>query len=161
MLTRKGVLAVRHQPEMHEYSDFDAAPGKTQEAASAHDNEQQTTMQLDLPSPPPRFSPLPHDLPPPEPLSDEPSTDPSTAEDNNKMSTDSARAAGQNEAEPEAVQDTLPMEPPEQASQTMAVDDIFFDALPELDEDETWHEAAETTTNQAANVATVSSLNAR
>ncbi|KAM0789410.1 hypothetical protein ACM66B_000237 [Microbotryomycetes sp. NB124-2] len=132
---------------MHEYSNFDAAPGETQEAASAHDNERQTTMQLDLPSPPPRFSPLPHDSPPPEPLSDKPSTDPSTAEDNNKMSTDSARAAGQNEAEPEAVQDTLPMEPPEQASQTMAVDDIFFDAFPELDKDKTWHEAAKTTTN--------------
>ncbi|KAM0792711.1 hypothetical protein ACM66B_002489 [Microbotryomycetes sp. NB124-2] len=78
MLTRKGVLAVRHQPKWHEYSNFDAAPGKTQdaapgetqEAASAHDNERQTTMQLDLPSPPPRFSPLPHNLPPPEPLSD-------------------------------------------------------------------------------------------
>ncbi|KAM0786158.1 hypothetical protein ACM66B_006965 [Microbotryomycetes sp. NB124-2] len=144
MLTRKGVLAVRHQPETHKYSDFDALPGKTQEAASTHDDKRQTTMQLDLSSPPPVFSPLPHNLPPPEPSSNEPNTNPSAADANSKTSTGKARAAGQDKAEPEAVQHTPLMELPEQAVPTTEINNIFFDALPELDKDETWHEAAET-----------------
>ncbi|KAM0791811.1 hypothetical protein ACM66B_004071 [Microbotryomycetes sp. NB124-2] len=95
-------------------------------------------MQLDLLSPPPRFSPLPHNLPPPESSSDEPSA----ADDTNKAPTGKARAAGRDEAEPEAVQHTPLMEPPEQATPTMAVDDILFDALPELNKDNAWHETA-------------------
>ncbi|KAM0790754.1 hypothetical protein ACM66B_004605 [Microbotryomycetes sp. NB124-2] len=96
-------------PETHEYSNFDAPPGETQEAASAHADNRQTTIQLDSLSLPPRFSPLLHNLPPPELSSDEPSA----ADDTTKASTGKARAAGRDEAEPEAVQHTPLMELPE------------------------------------------------